>query len=143
MKRMEAQSFKKHARYVPGFHLMTLLFILTALIISIILIVHRGISHETVFYLLTGISLSLLFYYVRSFAIGNQDRIIRAEENFRSFRLTGKPLDSRLNRSQIIALRFADDEEYVELVQKTINQNLGVRDIKAAIQKWKADHYRV
>lgn len=106
-------------------------------------IVRHGMSHETSFFLFTGISLSLLSYYVRSFATGNQDRIIRTEENSRSFRLTGKPLDSRLTRNQIIALKFAEDEEYVELAQRTVDQDLSARDIKAAMHKWKADHHRI
>jgi len=65
----------------------------------------------TVFGLLVAVSLGLLFNYTRQFATGNQDRIIRAEENFRSCRLTGKNMDDRLTRKQIIALRFSDDSE--------------------------------
>lgn len=140
---MSDQNLKNHARYVPGFHMLTSVVIAAALIIAIILMVHSGVSHETVFYLLTSIALGLLFFYTRQFATGNQDRIIRAEENFRSQSLTGKPLDSRLTRRQIIALRFADDAEYAELAGRTVNENLSEKDIKTAIKQWRADHHRV
>jgi hypothetical protein len=105
--------------------------------------VNSGISTTTIFGLLVAVSLSLLFIYLRQFATGNQDRVIRAEENFRSYRLTGKILDSRLTRSQIIALRFADDSEYGALSDKAISQGLSSTDIKQSVQQWRADHHRV
>lgn len=140
---MKEQHFKNHARYVPGFHMITFGVILSVVIIAVILLVHSGLSHTTVFGLLVAISLGLLFLYTRRFATGNQDRIIRVEENFRSYRLTGKVLDSRLTRDQVIALRFADDSEYAALSDKAISQNLSARDIKQAIQQWHADYHRV
>jgi len=140
---MEGQNFKKHSQYVPGFHVFTFAVIIAALVIAIILMVHAGISHHTVFDLLVAVSLGLLFYYTRQFATGNQDRIIRAEENFRCYRLTGKPLDNRLTRSQVIALRFAEDIEYAALADKAVHQNLSPKQIKQAIQQWRADHHRV
>jgi uncharacterized protein DUF6526 len=85
----------------------------------------------------------LLFVFVRQFATKNQDRIIRAEETARSYRLTGKEPDIRLTKNQVIALRFADDSEYVTLSKKAINENLSPKAIKEAINKWRADHHRV
>jgi len=140
---MPNQSAKSHARYVPGFHFLTYLVVAATLSIAIILVVHRGVSHETVFYLLTAVATGLLTFYVRHFATSNQDRIIRAEENFRSYRLTGKVLDSRLRTSQVVALRFAEDEEFTSLSQQAANDNLTAAQIKDAIQKWRADHHRV
>ncbi|HTE11976.1 MAG TPA: DUF6526 family protein [Chitinophagaceae bacterium] len=140
---MGEQNFKKHAQYVPGFHVVTFTVILVSLVIAIVLMVNSGISTTTIFGLLVAVSLSLLFIYLRQFATGNQDRVIRAEENFRSYRLTGKILDSRLTRSQIIALRFADDSEYGALSDKAISQGLSSTDIKQSVQQWRADHHRV
>ena len=140
---MNVQNFKNHSRYLPGFHFLTLALIIAALLIAVILMIHKGFSHETFFYVLVSVSLGLLFFYTRQFGIGNQDRIIRAEENFRCLRLTGKPLDNRMTRSQIIGLRFADDDEFADLMQRAINENLSQKDIKAAITKWRADHHRI
>jgi hypothetical protein len=140
---MSNQSAESHSRYIPGFHILTYLVILSALFIAIILLVHRGVRHETVFYLLIAIATVLLAFYVRHFAVRNQDRIIRTEENFRSYRLTGKTLDPRLRKSQLIALRFAGDEELIALSQKAADENLSASQIKAAIQNWRTDHHRV
>lgn len=140
---MKEQHFKKHSQYVPGFHFVTLAIILAAFVIAIVLMVSSGVSSITVFGLLVAVSLGLLFFYTRQFATGNQDRVIRAEENFRTYRLTGKTVDSRLTRSQLIALRFADDSEYAGLSERAISQNLTPGDIKKAIQQWRTDHHRV
>lgn len=140
---MQEQNFKKHAQYIPGFHFLTLGIIFVCLVIAIILLASQGFNLATVFDLLVTVSLGLLFYYTRQFATGNQDRIIRSEENFRSFRLTGKVLNERLTRAQVIALRFANDEEYSFLTEKTIKENLSTADIKKAIQQWRADHHRI
>jgi hypothetical protein len=140
---MEEQNFKKHAQYVPGFHFITLGIIVAVLVIAIVLIISQGVSLMTVFGILVAVSLGLLFNYTRQFATGNQDRIIRAEENSRSYRLTGKDMDSRLTRNQVIALRFADDGEYAALAGKAASQNLSAKDIKQSIQQWRSDHHRV
>ena len=140
---MTEQNFKNLPKYVLGFHLVTFVTILVSLVISILMIFNLGINSSTIFGILIAISLIFLFFYTRQFATGNQDRIIRAEENLRYYLLTGKMFDSRLTREQIIALRFADDSEYVRLSEKTISQNLSSKNIKEAIQKWRADHHRI
>ena len=140
---MQEQNFKNHARFVAGFHLLTSVIIMVALIIAIVLLFSAGFTLSTVFDLLVAISSGLLFFYLRQFSTGNQDRIIRAEENFRSFRLTGKPLDERLTRGQIIALRFASDDEFSSLAEKAVKEDLKSSDIKKEILQWRADHHRV
>ncbi|HEY5370984.1 MAG TPA: DUF6526 family protein [Hanamia sp.] len=140
---MDDQNFKNHTRFVPGFHLLTGIPILAALVIAIILIIQKGVSYETVFFLLVGFSLLLLFWYMRKFAAGNQDRIIRLEENLRSHRLTGKTQDSRLTRRQIIALRFAGDDEYAALSERAIKENMSPKEIKQIVQNWVSDHHRI
>ena len=84
-----------------------------------------------------------MFFFARGFALKAQDRAIRAEENFRHFILTGKPLDNRLRMGQIIALRFAGDAEFPSLAQKAAAENIKGDDIKKAIQTWRADNHRV
>ena len=80
---------------------------------------------------------------VRTYALKAQDRAIRAEEQLRHFILTGKPLDSRLNIRQIIALRFASDEELPALAKKAAEENLRSKEIKQQIKHWRADNYRI
>jgi hypothetical protein len=94
------------------------------------------------FLFLISIAFLSLFYYARSFAERAQDRAIRAEENFRYYLLTGKPLDKKLTIQQIIGLRFASDEEFPDLVKRALDENLGNEDIKKAVKNWRADNNR-
>ncbi|MCP5111202.1 MAG: hypothetical protein GY953_10235, partial [bacterium] len=79
----------------------------------------------------------------RLFPLKAQDRAIRAEENLRHYVLTGKLLDPQLTTRQVVGLRFAADEEFVELAQKAAAENLSEDAIKKAIKNWRADTYRV
>ena len=71
-----------------------------------------------------------------------QDRAIRAEESLRYYILSGKLPDKRLRMSQIIALRFASDEELIELAKRAVEEQLSSSAIKNAIRNWRADYYR-
>jgi hypothetical protein len=57
--------------------------------------------------------------------------------------MTGKTLPTELKMGQIIALRFASDSEFLSLLEKAIRENLSNKEIKLAIQNWKADYDRV
>ena len=81
--------------------------------------------------------------FARLFALKAQDRAIRAEENFRHYLLTGKPLDPRITVRQVIGLRFAPDDEFPALAAKAAAEGTSEDDIKKSIKNWKADHYRV
>ena len=79
---------------------------------------------------------------MRVFPIRVQDRAIRVEENLRYFSMTGKLLDKKLTMSQIIALRFAEDSEFLELVDQALQNNWTNKEIKQAIKNWRADNHR-
>ncbi len=82
-------------------------------------------------------------FSARIFALKAQDRAIRAEENLRHFVLTGRLMDQRLTPLQIVGLRFAADNEFVDLCKKAADQNMTQDDIKKAVKNWRADTYRV
>ena len=143
---METQNYKNHTRFVTGFHFVTFGLILLLLILAIINF-FKVIGEPMGFFnglipILTVIILTLIAWYSRVFALKAQDRAIRAEENLRNFALTGKLLDPNLKMSQIIALRFADDDEFLKLTKKAVNENLKSKEIKQSITNWKADNNR-
>lgn len=142
---MKEQHFKNHAQMVPGFHYVTLPLLLVVFIGSLINLFtcEEGNCLMASMFSMLAFSLILLSWYTRSFALRAQDRAIRAEENFRHFILTGKPLPEGLSVSQVIALRFASDAEFPSLAQKALNENLSNKQIKEQIIQWRADHYRV
>lgn len=142
---MSEQNFKNHTRLIPLYHGLASLLIVGGLIGSIINLLnhHDASNHYSAALLVTVfVVLLLLFWYARAFALKAQDRAIRAEENFRHFILTGKPLDKNLRLGQIIALRFASDEEFPPLAQRALSESMSPKDIKMAIKNWRGDYHR-
>jgi hypothetical protein len=91
--------------------------------------------------LLIGILLS------RNMPLRAQDRIIRLEERSRLERLLPGDLQGRvgeLTPSQLIAIRFAADDEVPDLTRRALSGELKSQgDIKRAIRNWRSDHLRV
>ena len=141
---MKEQNYKNHGRIVFSFHILTGLALLALIIGSVRNLVQSDASNLYSASLLVLVSLILLSLYIHSrlFALRAQDRAIRAEENLRHFALTGKLLDKRLSVHQVIALRFAADEEFVALAQKSAEQQLSPKAIKQEVRNWRADHHR-
>lgn len=143
---MADQNLKNHIRIIPLYHGIGFLLIFAGFIGSIInLLDHHepGNHYSAALLILVFFLFLLIFWYARVFALKAQDRAIRAEENFRHFVLTGKPLHKELRISQIIALRFAGDEEFPELAKKAVDEKLSQKQIKMAVKNWKADYHRV
>ena len=84
-----------------------------------------------------------MVWYIRIFPLRAQDRAIRAEERLRYYMLTKKEYPQTLRMSQIIALRFASDEEFAALLDRAVKEELSANEIKMAITNWKGDYYRV
>ena len=141
---MKKQTYKNHVHYVPLYHFLTFL----AMVILIAGAVYNLITCKAEQALQSWLLLLLIFtlisvsFHNRSFALKVQDRAVRAEENFRYFILTGNPLPHALTLSQVIALRFAGDDEFVSLVEKALEENLSPKEIKRAVKNWKADYHR-
>jgi hypothetical protein len=142
---MTEQNFSNHKRYHPGYHFFIAPVTLTGCILSGIHLAKASPEnhYNAALIFLAFFLLLCILGLTRLYALKVQNRIIRSEENFRHFILTGKPLDSRLRLGQIIALRFASDEEFPSLAQRSITENLTVTDIKKSIQNWRADLKRI
>jgi hypothetical protein len=144
-KTVKQQQFENHARMVTGFHRVALPLNLVILIGSVVNLFQSAAENLYSASLICALSvlIGILGWYIRTFPLKAQDRAIRAEENFRHFILTGKPLPSGLRLSQIIALRFASDEELPALAERALRENMGNKSIKQAISNWREDHDRV
>jgi hypothetical protein len=144
---MAEQNYSNHRKFVFLFHVVLFFLILATFIGSLVNLFSSLSDHERLYsaslLVIVSISLGLIFALMRSFSTKVQDRAIRAEEGLRHYVLTGKLLDPRLTMGQIIALRFADNEEYLELVKRAAEEGLSNDEIKKAIKIWKADHHRV
>jgi hypothetical protein len=143
---MSEQNFKNHAQLVPPYHYGTLVVLLLTIIGAVInLFGVWGTDNQYDASLITVLAVAGFMgaLYGRIFALKAQDRAIRAEENMRNYVRKGTLLDPRLTIQQIIALRFAPDEEYDALAARAIENGMSQKDIKQAIKNWKADTYRV
>ena len=141
----KTQDFKSHRRLVSGYHFLSYGLIVSILVGGIVYAFCECPQNVIpgIFFAVIGLTIALVAFYARAFALKAQDRAIRAEENFRHYLLTGKPLDSRLRVSQIVALRFASDAEFPALAEKAANEGIKNDAIKQLIQNWRADHHRV
>jgi hypothetical protein len=138
------QNFSNHTHYVPLYHYLTF----TAMAVLIVGTTYNLLNGKQENFLIDFLFLLLVLtvisvsFHNRSFALKVQDRAIRAEESLRYYVLTGKRLDQGISIYQLIALRFAEDDEFVKLVDETINGNLTPRKIKKRIINWRPDYYR-
>jgi hypothetical protein len=143
---MTTQNYANHARFVPIYHYVLSSLLVLTLIGSVVNLVQSFGDPERIYSASLIVVLTLcsflLFYFCRTFPLKAQDRAIRAEENLRHFAMTGKLFDPRLTMSQIIALRFASDAEFLELARKAADANMPAADIKRAVKNWRADNYR-
>jgi hypothetical protein len=144
---MEQQNYKNHGRMAPRAYYVGLALALIVIVFTLIYCedISKGWNGNLlpVLFFDLCIGVILIGYFARAFALKAQDRAIRAEENLRHFAMTGKLLDKRLSISQVIALRFASDEEFVLLAQKAADENISAKDIKTSIKNWRGDYYRV
>jgi len=141
------QTYASHRRLIPTYHFF-IGFIIVACVIGALINLVRSITNHEVLYsasLIFAITVVMVFnfFFMRLFALRAQDRAIRAEENLRYFVLTGKLLPAAIHIHQVIALRFASDEEFVSLVDKAIKENMKPDEIKRSIKNWKGDFHRV
>lgn len=91
-------------------------------------------------------ALILLNIKTRLYSLRIQDRLIRLEERLRLATLLSPPELARaqcLTTPQLIALRFASDEEFSALVKRTLAESLNPKQIKQNISSWRADYSRI
>ena len=142
---MPVQNFSNHTRFHAPFHYVSAPLVFAGLIGSIVNLANCKPDNCYSASLLVVVFFLLLLIgsMVRTYALKAQDRAIRAEENLRHFILTGKAFDSRLNIRQIIALRFASDEELPALAKKVAEEKMRAKEIKQQIKNWREDNYRI
>ncbi|MHB1629139.1 MAG: DUF6526 family protein [Bacilli bacterium] len=139
---MREQSYRNHTRIDPVFHYVAMPLALINFLGSLVHLA-VGFSWLAGWMAISSFVLLLALVKTRGYSKKVQDRVIRMEENFRHYVLTGAPLDANLTTSQIIALRFASDDEFPVLCERTLRENLNAGQVKETIRSWRADWFRV
>lgn len=144
---MKTQSYKNHIRYYTPHHFVFYPILMAFLSFSI----YYSFTKPEIalwFY----ISVLFVFMFCLSFMLRQhyalilQNRIVKLEFKYNYFTLTGKrfeEIESHFTDSQLFALRFASDEEFVDLINRCLKESLSAEKIKKSIVKWKVDNQRV
>ena len=143
---MEPQSFANHTRWHPPHHFFIIPVMLINFVWSVVdLIMTPG--WNTGRWAVVSLALVVLAVLVRTNPLKVQDRVIRLEEQLRCQRILSPGLSQQttaLRPGQLIALRFAADEELEELVGAVVAGKITKPvEIKRAIKNWRADTFRV
>lgn len=145
MSEKKPQTLANHGRTDPWMHYFVFV-VLTANFL--VCIVHAYHDHRrfNLWLVLMSIALIVLAFKVRLYALKVQDRVIRLEERLRLSALLPEELRRRipeLTEAQLVALRFASDEEVSALAERTLREGLSQKQIKQAVQVWRPDYWRV
>ena len=140
------QTIKNHTRLLPPFHF----FVLPVLLINLInTIRHAYLSptRSSGWSVVVAAALLTLAVLARNMALTAQNRIIRLEMRHRLKDVLPSDLHNRIGEltpQQLIALRFASDEELPALVREVLAGNLITQKaIKERVKNWQGDHLRV
>jgi hypothetical protein len=139
------QNYQNHTRYDPPYHFFVLMVALAAVPFSLwSLWKQPGLA--SVAHVIAGCALVVAVLKIRTYPLKVQDRLIRLEERMRLQQLLPEKTRSRigeLTESQLVALRFASDEELPDLVEKVLAGRMESKEIKKTIRNWRPDNFRV
>lgn len=142
------QTYKNHTRFDPPFHFFVLPTLLLNIIFSIYATIHHWPAnpHRHLWWIVISLALFVMAGTLRGAALKAQDRIIRLEERLRLASIlpaSDHALIGQITEAQLIALRFAPDEELATLTHKAVTQGLEPKAIKQSIVNWRPDNFRV
>ena len=142
---MADQTYSNHSRYYPWHHFV----VQPILLINAVLQIINAIDHPTrgpIWLAIFATGLLIFGFTSRSMALRAQDRVIRLEERIRLSRLMPgeESLVESLRPGQMVALRFASDDEVAGLARRCASGELTTsKSIKQAIKNWRPDYLRV
>ena len=140
----DVQNYGNHRRWNPPWHFVVVpILVLNALIA--IVVMARTPSRGTVWAALMALTLVAALALLRRMALRVQDRVIRLEERLRLGRLMPDRHEEieELSREQLIAIRFASDQEVPHMLDRITRGEITTQDeIKRAVQHWRPDHLR-
>jgi hypothetical protein len=139
------QNLKNHGRFDPPYHFF-LTFVSMATIVIAIVYAVRHTSFNSIWLVIVAVAAFIALFRMRTYPLKVQDRVIRLEERLRLQALAPAQWHAQIYRltcDQLIGLRFAGDDEVVELAKQALEHNLTRKQIKQRIKNWRADNWRV
>ena len=145
MNESKPQNLKNHGKIDPPFHMV----FFTVLVVNLMMAIAFVLKHPNVFsawLVIISIAVFIPWVKMRTYPLKVQDRVIRLEERIRLQSLAPAEWHTqiyRLTEDQLIGLRFAADDEVVELAKQALEANLSRKQIKERIKSWRADNWRI
>ena len=140
------QTYDNHVRYSPLFHFI-LVPLLTLNVIYQAVRLYQEPSVDRAVFTILSLGFIAMITAARLQALKAQDRVIRLEEKLRYRELLPNEQAaqaSEISLGQLVALRFAGDEELSDLLGRTLRGEFAApKEIKLAIKNWRADDHRV
>ncbi|MDR6526257.1 hypothetical protein J2787_001627 [Chryseobacterium rhizosphaerae] len=145
---MKEQNYRNHRKFYPPHHFIYLPILIVLEIFGIYKITDD--PGNQLIWILFSIVIFLLFYLAfmtrQHYALGLQNRMVILEFKQRYFEIFNKRSDEivdQLKFDQIAALRFTYDDEFKELLEKALQENISGDEIKRSIKRWRADLLRI
>lgn len=139
------QTYANHRKFVPTYHFIAFGILVINLAWTIFRLIKEP-SVGSVVAVLLALALIAMFLHLRLFPLTVQDRVIRLEERLRLKEILPEDLQPRiadLTRTQLVALRFAGDEELPGLVREVLDSKIENGEaIKKKIRSWRPDYFR-
>ena len=145
MSKSEPQGLKNHGRFDPPYHFFLTFVSMATIVIAVIYCVHHFCFYS-VWLVVLSLAAFVALFRMRHYPLKVQDRVIRLEERLRLQALAPAEWHSqiyRLTEDQLIGLRFAADDEVVELAKQALEHSLNRKQIKERIKDWRPDNWRV
>jgi hypothetical protein len=145
MSEVKLQNLKNHGRIDPPYHMV----LFAVLIVNLAIAITYAATHFSIFtgwMAIMSLAVFIPFAKLRAYPLKVQDRVIRLEERLRLQALAPSEWHTqiyRLTEDQLIGLRFAADDEVVELAKQALEENLNRKQIKERIKSWRADDWRI
>jgi hypothetical protein len=144
------QTYANHRRFDPPYHFVLFAVVLLNLareMKHLVLMIKNGpFAWGAIVEALMAAAMILLVLKIRTYALHNQDRLIRLEETLRMQAVLPdalKPRIGELRPGQFVGLRFASDEELGGLMEAALSEKLDGEAIKKRIKTWRPDTFRV
>lgn len=140
------QDYANHRRYFPMWHFFAAPVLLANIFVQARHL-FREVNSDSLWNVVVALALAVAVFASRVMALKAQNRAIRVEERGRMAEFLPEDLRNRsqdLTTGQIVALRFASDEELGGLTRRCLDGELRTgNEIKASIKNWRPDHHRV
>ena len=142
----KVQTYANHRRWYPLFHFVLMPLLAINLLSHLVRFIMAP-SWTLFFWVVLSVALVVMALTARLMALKAQDRVIRLEERLRYREVLSAEVAKRadgLTLGQMIALRFASDDELADLIERTLNGEFSRgKEIKLAVRNWRGDYVRV